>query len=141
MSGDIFVTFDADGQHNFEDLKKIISVKKNTDADLVIGQRKTTKHFAEKIFSAYTNFIYGIEDPLCGLKAYSKDVYLSIGYFDKIKSIGTQLMIEAVKKGFKIKVMPVSINEREDSSRFYFNQWKANCKIFMAMIRIILLTK
>ena len=141
MSGDIFATFDADGQHKFEDLKKIISVVENKEADLAIGQRQTTKHFAEKIFAAYTNFKYGIEDPLCGLKAYSREVYRAVGHFDTIKSIGTQLMVEAVIKGFKIKSVPVYIKERKDNSRFYFNRWKANCKIFMAMVKVILFVK
>lgn len=141
MSGEIFATFDADGQHKFEDLKKIISVVENKEADLAIGQRQTTKHFAEKIFGTYTNFKYGIEDPLCGLKAYSREVYQAVGHFDTIKSIGTQLMIEAVIKGFKIKSVPVHIKEREDNSRFYFNQWRANYKIFMAMVKVILFVK
>ena len=123
------------------DLRKIISVVENKEADLAIGQRQTTKHFAEKIFAAYTDFKYGIEDPLCGLKAYSREVYQAVGHFDTIKSIGTQLMIEAVMKGFKIKSVPVYIKEREDNSRFYFNQWRANYKIFMAMVKVILFVK
>lgn len=141
MSGEIFATFDADAQHKFEDLRKIISIVENKEADLVIGQRQIRKHFAEKIFAAYTNFKYGIKDPLCGLKAYSREVYQTVGHFDTIKSIGTQLMIEAVIKGFKIKLVPVYIKERKDNSRFYFNQWKANCRIFMAMIKVILFVK
>ncbi len=141
MSGEIFATLDADGQHKLEDLKKIISIVENKEADLAIGQRQTEKHFAEKIFAAYTNFKYGIKDPLCGLKAYSREVYQAVGHFDTIKSISTQLMIEAVIKGFKIKSVPVCIEEREDNSRFYFNQWRANYKVFMAMVKVILFVK
>ena len=39
IGSDILVTFDADGQHRIEDIKKVIEPIQNGDVDLVIGSR------------------------------------------------------------------------------------------------------
>lgn len=136
---DVFVTFDADGQHNAEDIKKMADLIINGKADLVLGQRpRRFVHFSERIFAFYTNMRFGIKDPLCGLKAYSVKVYQDVGYFDRIGSIGTQLMIQAKMRNFKLLTIPVYVNPRKDSSRFYFKNLKANYKIFLALLKTIL---
>ena len=37
IEGDVLVTFDADGQHRVEDIKKVVSPIENKQSDLVIG--------------------------------------------------------------------------------------------------------
>ena len=138
QGADIMVTFDADGQHRPEDLKKITDMIVKGEADLVVGQRENITHFGEKIFALYTNFFFKVKDPLSGLKAYSKKVYEAMGHFDTISSIGTQLMIGAVRKGFVLKIVPIIVKEREDNSRFYAKSFKANYKILKALIKLIL---
>jgi len=138
QGADIMVTFDADGQHRPEDLKKITDMIVKGEADLVVGQRENITHFGEKIFALYTNFFFKVKDPLSGLKAYSKKVYEAMGHFDTISSIGTQLMIGAVRKGFVLKTVPIIVKEREDNSRFYAKSFKANYKILKALIKLIL---
>ena len=138
QGADIMVTFDADGQHRPEDLKKITDMIVKGEADLVVGQRENITNFGEKIFALYTNFFFKVKDPLSGLKAYSKKVYEAMGHFDTISSIGTQLMIGAVRKGFVLKTVPIIVKEREDNSRFYAKSFKANYKILKALIKLIL---
>jgi len=136
---DVFITFDADGQHKHEDLGEIIGLMTNGGLDMVIAQRSQIAHFCEKIFAAYTNLFFGIKDPLCGLKAYTREVYESVGFFDGLKSIGTQLMLEAMARGFKkVKLIPITLNSRQDESRFYSKKIKANLKIFKAMVRVMM---
>ena len=72
---EIFVTIDADGQHNPELIKEFIdSIDKG--ADITIGARNRKQRLAEFIFGFYTFILYGIKDPLCGMKAYRLKVYL-----------------------------------------------------------------
>ena len=137
----VIVTFDADGQHKPEDIKKLTDPILTGKADIAIGQRQRTFHFCEKILALYTNLQFGIKDPLCGLKAYKRKVYESVGHFDTMGSIGTQLMIEALYKGFKMQIVPIIIEPRADQSRFYFNHLKANFRILKALIGIISLQK
>lgn len=134
----IVFTFDADGQHRPEDIEKLTKLIISGKADVVIGQRQKIVHFAEKFFSFYTNIRFGIKDPLCGLKAYKIKVYSAVGHFDTLNLVGTQLMIEAIHKGFKINFITINTKKRIDASRFYFRRIKANYNILKAAIKAII---
>lgn len=133
----IIFTFDADGQHVPEDVPRLIAPIKEKKADVVVGIRPHEQRISEKTFSKYAKRKIGIKDPLCGIKAYSADAYRTIGYFDRLDSIGTELMFNCHKKGFKISELPVHMEKREDQSRFG-NIFVSNFKIFRALFRIFL---
>ncbi len=72
------ITFDADGQHNFEDIAKVIKPLMERKADAVIGSRifddmPTTKHFANDVMNLLTHIFYGVKvkDSQSGLRAFS----------------------------------------------------------------------
>jgi glycosyltransferase involved in cell wall biosynthesis len=140
LGADIIVTCDADGQHRAEDLRAVCEPVIRGEADVVIGERSRLTRFGETIFSLYTQLRFGIRDPLCGLKAYRREVYDTIGYFDTLKSIGTQLMVEAWLKGFRLKKVPITVMPRPDESRFYAKLFRANMKILGAAWRIVKLS-
>ncbi|MFH0875126.1 MAG: glycosyltransferase family 2 protein [archaeon] len=135
-NADIIVSFDADGQHDSDDIDRIVKPILINKADLVVGKRPYRARFTEHLFSCYSKKKIGVDDPLCGLKAYSAEVYKKIGYFDKINSIGTQLMFNAIENGFRLEQIDISLNKRKDTPRFG-RMLVANYKIFMAMLRII----
>jgi len=133
---DVIVSVDADGQHREEDLIRVIDVVLSGRADMGIGQRQQIVHFGEKIFAFFIRS-YGFRDPLCGLKSYSKEVYKSVGHFDTVSSIGTELMLTALKLGFTAKFVDVTVRERIDTSRFYKDLFRANWKILRAMVLVL----
>jgi len=98
----IVLTFDGDCQHHPEDIPRLIEPILKREADIVVGKRPRHARAAEYLFAFISRLKIGIDDPLCGLKAYHIDVYKNIGYFDRISSIGTQLMFDAKKKGYRI---------------------------------------
>ncbi|MCX6787591.1 MAG: glycosyltransferase family 2 protein [Candidatus Kaiserbacteria bacterium] len=135
---DIIITFDADGEHDANDVPRIVAPILAGRADMVAGQRPRILHIAEKIFAVYTAARYGLKDPLCGLKAYRRSVYDSIGFFDSVSSIGTELMLRGVKKGYRLALVPIALHTRVgNSSRFYAQSVRANLKILRAMQRIL----
>lgn len=140
LGADIIVTCDADGQHRSEDITKVLEPILKGEADVVTGQRENLKRWGERIFALYTRWRFGLRDPLCGLKAYRREVYEKVGNFDTLKSIGTQLTAEAWLRGYRIVTVPVTILPRPDESRFYAKLFKANVKILVAMLKIIGLT-
>jgi len=137
LGADIFVTFDADGQHRAEDLKKLLEYMKKNKADVATGIRKRKARLAEYFFAVYSKKKLSIKDPLCGMKAYTKKTYEDLGQFDTIGSIGTELMFSANKNNAKIVTMPIKLSKRDDKSRFYHNNIKGNLKIFRAMFRVM----
>ena len=85
------------------------------------------------MFSWYTDFLYGIKDPLSGLKAYRIEIYKEIGHFDSFCSCGTEMIIYAAKNNYSIGQFNFEIFDREDEPRFG-GSLKANCKIIRALI-------
>jgi glycosyltransferase involved in cell wall biosynthesis len=130
----IIITFDADGQHHVSDIPSMIEPLKNGTADMVVGKRPNFARITEYLFALITKFKVGIQDPLCGMKSYRIEVYDEVGYFDRKKSIGTELMFNAKKKGFRIAQVPIIINQRKDESRFG-RRINANFLIFKAIIK------
>ncbi len=128
---DAIITLDADGQHNPALLGLFVEALSN-GADMVLGVRNQRPRLAEHVFAWYTSWRFGIADPLCGMKAYRLGVYQALGHFDRQGSIGTELMIFAARKGFKIASVPFIVGERSDKPRFG-RKLSANLKIFRAL--------
>jgi len=132
----IVVTLDADGQHLPEEIPLFTNQILNGEAEVVVGKRPYKARFMEEIFGNYAKRKIGIGDPLCGFKSYNIGVYDKIGFFDNIQSIGTQLLFTASKLGYKIKEIPISLNERKGTTRFG-RQIRGNIKLFKAYKRLI----
>ena len=62
--------------------------------------------------------LWGIDDPLCGMKGYRMDVYRKLGHFDSYGSIGTELAIYGVRSGYSFVQVPVATRDRTGESRF-----------------------
>ena len=117
---DILVTFDADGQHKVEDVKKVIEPIKNGDADLVIGSRflsKTKEKIPEyrkigiNIITKVTNtnLKEKITDSQSGFRAYSKDLISKLDITDMGMGISTEILIKTNSLGFRIAEIPITI--------------------------------
>lgn len=128
---EVIITLDADGQHNPMLLVRFIE-KINEGADVVLGVRDKRPRIAEDIFAWCSQLKYDISDPLCGMKAYRINVYNSLGYFDSYQSIGTELMLSAVKSGFLMDEVNFNVRDRIDEPRFG-RVWQANIKIIRSM--------
>jgi len=126
------ITIDADGQHDPTLLAKFCSLL-DSGADIVLGNRNERPRLAELCFSLLTQFLYGLKDPLCGLKGYRMSIYEKLGHFDSYNSIGTELALFAVRNGFLIEQVPIAVRERIDAPRFG-RRLRANYKIFRAML-------
>lgn len=126
------ITLDADGQHDPALLELFITELKN-GTPIVLGVRSKKPRLSEHIFSLYTQYRYGVLDPLCGLKGYHQDVYKSIGHFDSYKSIGTELFLSGVSSGLPFVQVCFNVNDRSDIPRF--GRWIApNLKILRSLL-------
>jgi glycosyltransferase involved in cell wall biosynthesis len=128
----ILITIDADGQHNPELIQKFIEAI-DSGADIVVGIRSRRQRLAEHLFAWYSSLRWGVKDPLCGIKAYRASLYDTLGHFDAYGSIGTELMIFAVKNGYRFKQIKFDVRERSGDSRFG-QILSANFKILRAML-------
>lgn len=126
------VTMDADGQHDPTLLDRFGS-ELEAGADLVIGIRDRMQRWAETVFGSVAGRLWGIQDPLCGMKGYRLQLFSKADQLNTYTSIGTELAVRAAKTGLKIHQIPVKTRPRDGDSRFG-SGFKANAKIFKAML-------
>ncbi len=134
---DYIITFDADGQHSIEDLAKFILAIEKYKPDLVLGVRSEYNRFMEYIWSYYTRIKYGFTDPLCGLKAYKKEIFLKYHTLENHYSIGTEILFKALKEGASFREVPVKIKKRTTVSRFG-NQLVGNWLELKGLVNVII---
>ena len=127
MDGDILVTFDADGQHRIEDIKKVTEPITNQEADLVIGSRflddseKEVPQYRKvgiKVITKVTNASIKkqLTDSQSGFRAYSKNVINELNPSELGMGISTEILIKASNKNFKIVEVPIKIIYSGDTS-------------------------
>jgi len=120
MNSDILVTFDADGQHRIEDIKKVIQPIMENKTDIVIGSRFLNKEKDQvpeyrkvgiKIITKVTNASINqkITDSQSGFRAYSKKVLEKLTPSDVGMGISTEILIKSSKMEFKISEVPIKI--------------------------------
>jgi glycosyltransferase involved in cell wall biosynthesis len=133
---DYIITFDADGQHSVQDLQKMVLLIEKSEPDLILGVRSEYNRFMEHVWSFYSKMKYGFTDPLCGLKAYKKDLFLKYRTLENNYTIGTEILFKALKQGASFKEIPVHIKKRTSPSRFG-NQLLGNWLELKGLITVI----
>jgi glycosyltransferase involved in cell wall biosynthesis len=133
---DYVVTFDADGQHDADSVAQVIR-RLDSGAEVVVGIRPQKARIAETLFAAVTRARFGIDDPLCGLKGYRMSLYREQGHFDSRGSIGTELMLFALRRGRRVDQMPIPVRERGEGQPRFGRSLLGNLKIVRAMLHSI----
>lgn len=88
--GSVIVTLDGDGQNDPSFIPDLVKPLDNPAIGLVAGQRLARKGAAKRWQSRIANFVRGrvlkdgTRDTGCGLKAFRRDVYLRLPYFDAL---------------------------------------------------------
>lgn len=126
------ITMDADGQHDPSTIQSFADAILE-GAVLVIGQRDRLQRFSENVFSLVAQRLWGIADPLCGIKAYKLSLLEKFGPFDTFKSVGTELAMRILWGGNEVAQIPIVTKSRDGQSKFG-GAVGANIKIFKALI-------
>lgn len=88
--GAVIVTLDGDGQNDPAFIPDLVKPLENPAIGLVAGQRLGRKGASKRWQSRIANFVRGrvlqdgTRDTGCGLKAFRRDVYLRLPYFDAL---------------------------------------------------------
>ena len=118
QNADIVVTFDADGQHDPNDIQKIIDPIVKKRADLVIGSRFKKKQkipldrFLLNWFANLVTFLlFGIfsTDSQSGLRAFSKKAIQLIDFKGDRMDFSSEILLEAKRNKLKIVEIPIKV--------------------------------
>lgn len=140
---DLAITFDGDGQHNPNDLKKVIEPIVKKKADVVIGSRLKSKQkmptdrlIINWLANLYTLLLYGIfsTDTQSGLRSFSKKAIEKINFKGEKYDFSSEILLEAKKNNLKVAEVPSSVIYT-DYSR---NKGQKNSNIFFMTGKIFL---
>ena len=119
INSELLVTLDADGQHDINDISKIVKPIQENKAEIVIGSRFLEKSknvpeyrkFGIKLITKVTNLSLSksLTDSQSGFRAYNKDVITKLEPGDVGMGISTEILIKASSHGFKIAEVPINI--------------------------------
>ena len=113
---DIVVTFDADGQHNFRDLNKIIEPVIKKQADVVIGSRMLKSRgmpMDRKIINYLANLInyilwsVWVTDTQSGLRAFSKNALSKIRIKMNRMEVSSEFLREIKRHKLTVSEVPI----------------------------------
>jgi len=123
---DVLVTFDADGQHDVNDIDVVLKPIIENKADICIGSRFLEKNdnipkyrkIGIKTITGITNVSTGlkISDSQSGFRAYNKKVLEKIIPSELGMGVSTEILIKSKKENFRISETPITISYEGDTS-------------------------
>ena len=116
LHADIAITLDADGQHDPNEIPKLVEKLIRTDADIVIGSRflkqpsKIPSHkiIGNKLLNLIINA--GVTDTQSGFRAYSKRAISLITPSEMGMGVDSEILIKAKEKNLKIVEVDITAN-------------------------------
>lgn len=128
----LIVTLDGDGQNPPDQIPLLLAPLEMAGAErlgLVQGQRQKRKdtparRWASGIANAIRGWLLhdGVRDSGCGLKAFRREAYLDLPWFDHIHRFMPAMML---REGWEICTVPVAHRERHGGRSKYTNLQRA----------------
>jgi dolichol-phosphate mannosyltransferase len=127
-SGDIVVFIDADGSHEPRDIPALVAPIASGQADLVIGSRgrggsdelhgtleQLIRYIGSQIIMLGINYRWNVRltDSQNGFRAIRREVGRTLGLTSNLTTIEQEMMMKALKKGYRVTEIPSHEYERK----------------------------
>ena len=127
-TGDIVVFIDADGSHDPRDIPALVAPIAAGKADMVIGSRgrggsdelhgtleQLIRYVGSQIIMLGINYRWNVRltDSQNGFRAIRRDVGRSLGLTSNLTTIEQEMMMKALKKGYRVTEIPSHEYERK----------------------------
>jgi glycosyltransferase involved in cell wall biosynthesis len=141
---DIMVTFDADGQHNPDDILPVCQPIIKGQADVVIGVRNfndmpEVKKVSNQLMNLITSIFYGanVKDSQSGLRAFNRKVAIALDIESREYGISSEIIREIKRKDLRMAEVPIE-TIYTDYALAKGTNLKIGIKILVKMIRDVL---
>jgi len=144
----IMVTLDSDGQHDINDISKIVEPILNEEVDMVIGSRFLTEKDSKKV-PRYRSFgiktitkltqaasYDNITDSQSGFRAYSKNALSKLELFEDGMSVSTEILLRAKEKNLTIKEVPTTVSYNTGNTSTH-NPLKHGISVLLSVLQFI----
>jgi glycosyltransferase involved in cell wall biosynthesis len=141
-TGDILVFMDGDGQHNPEDIARLLEYF--PEFDMVVGARSISdqaslgRALGNKIYNWFASYVakFPIKDLTSGFRAVKLNVARNFLYLlPNTYSYPTTLTLGTLRSGMSVKYVPVNIKKRQ-TGKSNIKMVQDGVRFFMIIIRI-----
>ena len=141
-TGDILVFMDADGQHNPEDIAKLL--EHIPELDLVVGARSISdqaslgRALGNKLYNWFASYVakFPIKDLTSGFRAVKTNVARNFLYLlPNTYSYPTTMTLGVLRSGFSVKYIPIKARKRK-SGRSNIKLIHDGVRFFMIITKI-----
>ena len=141
-TGDILVLMDGDGQHNPEDIAKLIAYF--PEYDMVVGARSSGdqaslgRALGNKVYNWFASYVakFSIKDLTSGFRVVKSKVARNFLYLlPNTYSYPTTLTLGTLRSGMSVKYVPIKINKRE-AGKSNIKMIQDGVRFFMIITRI-----
>ena len=149
LNADVFVTLDADGQHDPAEIPTVVKPIIDGEADVVIGSRFIDESSARSMpwyRRAGVKFItrlvnnsakYGVKDAQSGFRAYSRKALQCLSLFEDGMGVSVEILLNARKCGLKIKEVSASCAYSSVEKTSHKNPFRHGAEVVMAIIKLV----
>lgn len=130
LGADIVITLDGDKQHNPDEIPRLLRRLELSKADIIVGSRflggedklkkmPIQRILSNKLTTIILNGMFGlrITDSQSGFRVFRASVLRKLAYVDNKFAAETEILIDAHRKGFKIRDAEISVVYGEEKSK------------------------
>ena len=141
-SGDILVFLDADGQHDPEDIGRMVAFF--PEYDMVVGARPfkfdsaRVRTFANRLYNRFASYVakFKIKDLTSGFRAVKSEVVRNMLYLlPNTYSYPTTLTLSILRNGRSLKYMPIKVQRRQ-GGKSNIRMFRDGVRFFMIIVKI-----
>jgi dolichol-phosphate mannosyltransferase len=126
-AGEIVVFIDADGSHESRDIPRLVEPIQANESDLVVGSRgkggsdelhgtlpQLVRYVGSQIIMLGINYRWNVRltDSQNGFRAIRREVGLKLGLTSNLTTIEQEMMMKALKRGYRVSEIPSHEYER-----------------------------
>ena len=148
MNADVMLTLDADGQHNPEDIPKLLKPIEDDEADIVIGSRflegaknnvPRYRRIGIRVITRMSNGkVEGkVSDAQSGFRAYSKRAIRSLELQENGMGVSAEILMKSGAQNLRVKEVPIGINYKGLETSTH-NPLRHGVNVVAAIFRLIL---
>jgi glycosyltransferase involved in cell wall biosynthesis len=150
LGADVLVTLDGDGQHNPDEIPRLVEPVLEKKADVVLGSRflfeKERKNevprlraWGIKVISKVTAFAskQKVLDAQCGFRVYGRKALGGLSFIENGMGISVEVLMKAQQNGLTIVEMPAEVKYDEVEKSSTQNAFGHGAEVLMSIIRLV----
>ena len=145
IGADVFVTMDADDQHNPDEIPKLLEPIMRREADMVIGCRfpfddsiPAVRRWGNQVLNFFTNLpAGGAKDTQSGFRAYSRTALNVIDVTEDGFGVDSQVFLDAKEKNLRVVEVPVSTRYPKGVKTSKKNYLRHGSEVLLSLMELV----